>query len=181
MLIPSNSKCVSVCFLLLGAAPRRYAATDALIGVHSASENGAETDNSLAMTTLMARDASEMGIPAAIIGKMVQTAPGRVEWLDQDDLALMNVTVFEGDPRSAVHEPSSTTVAPAPLVSPVQPPSQQVPASSAFRAGRDDRRVWNAWLIGLSGPYARRGGFRPDAGRFAAPGFLLRPARRKPR
>jgi hypothetical protein len=153
VLIPSNSKCVSVCFLLLGAALHRYAAADALIGVHSASENGAETDSSLAMTTLMARDASEMGIPSAIIGKMVGTAPGRVEWLDQDDLALMNVTVFEGDPRSAVHEPSSTTVAPAPLVSPVQPPSQQVPASSAFRAGRDDRRVWNAWLIGLSGPY----------------------------
>ncbi len=81
VVIPSNSQCVSACFLLFAAAVHRFTATDALVGVHSANEAGAETDVSLAVTTQMARIAASLGIPPAIIGKMVQTTPGRVEWL----------------------------------------------------------------------------------------------------
>jgi hypothetical protein len=149
VLIPSNSKCVSACFLLLASSPRRYAASDALIGVHSASENGAETDSSLAVTTLMARDAAELGIPSAIIGKMVQTTPGRVEWLDHDDLASMNVTVFDGDTQSAIH----STTATANIRPSVPAPPQAAPQASGFGAGRDDRRTWNLWFAGLAGAY----------------------------
>ena len=76
VVIPSNSQCVSACFLLLAASPHRMAASDALVGVHSANENQQETDTSLAVTTLMARDAAKNGIPPAIIGKMVETTPG---------------------------------------------------------------------------------------------------------
>jgi hypothetical protein len=45
---------------MFAASPRRFAATDALVGVHGASQNGAETDSSLAVTTLMARDARDL-------------------------------------------------------------------------------------------------------------------------
>ena len=95
VVIPSNSQCVSACFLLLAASPHRMAASDALVGVHSANENQQETDISLAVTTLMARDAAKDGIPPAIIGKMVETTPGRVEWLTPADLTSMNVLVYD--------------------------------------------------------------------------------------
>lgn len=63
VVIPPNSQCVSACFLLIAASPHRMAASDALVGVHSANENQQETDTSLAVTTLMARDAARDGIP----------------------------------------------------------------------------------------------------------------------
>ena len=63
------------------------------MGVHSASEDGEETDTSLAVTTLMARVAAEMEIPPAIIGKMVATKAASVEWLTHADLLSMNVTI----------------------------------------------------------------------------------------
>ncbi len=157
VLIPSNSKCVSACFLLFAASPHRLAAADALIGVHSANEGGQETGNSLAITTLMARRASELGIPSGIIGKMVQTTPGRVEWLTHEDLLSMDVVVFNGDAVSASRAASGTA-----SVRPAVPDTARAPAAptappSAFEAGRTDRSAWDAWLGSL------RGGLRDGA------------------
>ena len=141
VVIPSNSKCVSACFLLFAAAPRRLAASDALVGVHSASEEGEETGTSLAVTTLMARAAAELGIPPAIIGKMVQTTPGRVEWLTPADLASMNVIVYDDGGQPA----------PAGAPAPVRALPRPAPAGPGLAAGREDRRAWEAWVAGLRG------------------------------
>jgi hypothetical protein len=90
-----GSKCASACFLVFAAASRKLAAPDALIGVHSASDAGTgdETLGSLATTTLMSRDLAGFGVPSTIIGKVVATEPGRMEWLLPSDLALMGVEV----------------------------------------------------------------------------------------
>jgi hypothetical protein len=127
VVIPSNSKCVSACFLLLAASPRRLAAADALVGVHSASEDGQETDTALAVTTLMARVAAELGIPPAIIGKMVSTKAASVEWLTHADLASMDVMVFDGDTPAATRQANTaiaTQIAPGP---PPQAPQRTSP------------------------------------------------------
>jgi hypothetical protein len=158
VLIPSNSKCVSACFLLFAASPHRLAAADALIGVHSANEGGQETGNSLAITTLMARRASELGIPSAIIGKMVQTTPGRVEWLTHEDLLSMDVVVFNGDAVSASRGAGGATAS----LRPAAPEAARAPAAptvppSAFETGRSDRATWDTWLGSL------RGGLRDGA------------------
>jgi hypothetical protein len=73
-----------------------------------------------------------------VIGKMVDTTPGRVEWLDLADLALMNVTVYDGDLTVAVREIEHPMVA-KPALMPLLPPdsSKQV----AFGAGANDRRA----------------------------------------
>ncbi len=150
VVIPANSKCVSACFLLFAASTRRLAASDALVGVHSASEDGEETGTSLAVTTLMARAAAELGIPPAIIGKMVQTTPGRVEWLTRADLVSMNVTVYDSDS----HAPTTANTGaapPAPAPAPAPNKSQPVAPGPGLAAGRDDRRVWEAWVGGLRG------------------------------
>ncbi|HEY1932441.1 MAG TPA: ATP-dependent Clp protease proteolytic subunit [Acetobacteraceae bacterium] len=94
VVVPPNGTCASACFLLLAAAPHRFAASDAKIGVHGASENGEETTTALAATTAMARFAAAFGVPAAIVGKMVETSAGQVEWLNNADLASMNVRII---------------------------------------------------------------------------------------
>jgi hypothetical protein len=165
VVLPHNTQCASACFLLFAASPHRMAATDALVGVHSASVDGTETDSSLAVTTLMARDARDLGVPPAIVGKMVETTPGRVEWLLPADLLSMNVTLFEGDLTSALHQPPPTTttavlrpaapdlgpapVAPAPPPPPAPPPITPMGAPS----GGTDRRGWDDWFASLSGAY----------------------------
>jgi hypothetical protein len=89
VIVGSNSECSSACFLMFAAAPRRFTAPDALIGVHSASEDGQETGTSMAITIAMARAAAELAVPAAIIGKLVETPPNRATWLTPVDLASM--------------------------------------------------------------------------------------------
>jgi ribosomal protein L18 len=148
VVIPTGSQCVSACFLLLAASPRRFAASDALVGVHSANENGSETDTSLAVTMLMARDAADMGVPPAIIGKMVQTTPGRVAWLTHEDLASMNVAFLDDKPRPSVAPP----VPPVPS-SPTPPHPATAPTPANFATWRDDRLAWDTWLSGLRGAY----------------------------
>ena len=68
-------------------------ASDALVGVHSASENGEENLTSMGLTTALAREAVAYGVPPATIGKMVGTEPGRIAWLTQSDLKPMGVVL----------------------------------------------------------------------------------------
>jgi len=154
IIVPSGSQCSSACFLIFAAASRRVIASDALIGVHSASENGDETARSLALTTAMAREAAEFGVPPAIIGKLVQTPPGRTTWLTLEDLTTMGVTVVDDGPTA----PSQ------PVVSGARngySPSRQSNSysagpeqrSTAYQQGAADRAAWEGWFGGLSGPY----------------------------
>jgi hypothetical protein len=99
--VPSESQCASACFLLFAAAPHRFAGPDALIGVHGANDAGKDDWNSMAVTTVVARALSEYGVPPAIIGKMVATAPNRMEWLTPDDLASMGVTILADNAGSS--------------------------------------------------------------------------------
>jgi len=94
------------------------AASDALVGVHSANENQQETDVSLAVTTLMARDAAKDGIPPAIIGKMVETTPGRVEWLTGAGVPLAAPGLMLAEPGAA------------PVPSPAPPEVTAVPSGA---------------------------------------------------
>ena len=89
--VMGQAKCASACFLIFAAGGKRLVETTALIGVHSASEAGAETPTSMAMTTVMAREAATLGVPPGIIGRMVSAAPGQMEWLTQRDLTSMGV------------------------------------------------------------------------------------------
>lgn len=154
-MVSSGSECSSACFLLFAAASRRIVDPDALIGIHSASEGGQETLTSMAITTAMARDAAGLGVPDAIIGKLVQTPPGRTTWLTPSDLASMGVRILEGAGTTAPRAPVASLPA---QVNPASPPvasysSGYEQRSPAFEQGAVDRRSWETWFGGLSGPY----------------------------
>jgi cell division septation protein DedD len=67
----------------------------------------------MGFTTAFARIAAEYGVPDAIIGKMVQTEPGRMTWLTPTDLQRMNVVILT---------PSSPQVQPLPAAPPQTTP-----------------------------------------------------------
>lgn len=158
--VSSNSQCSSACFLLFAAATRRFTGPDALIGVHSVSENGKETFGSMALTTAMARDAAAYGVPPEIIGKLVETPPGRATWLTPYDIAKMGVTVLEPVDSERLPAPQSTPDLPTQQYSgssgPANaPPAYEQPKSTIFDEGLADRRAWETWFDGLTGDFQK--------------------------
>ncbi len=158
-----GAQCSSACFLIFAASPHKFVAPDALIGVHSASIAGQETPDSMAMTTAMAREAATLGVPAAIIGKMVETNPNRMEWLTPDDLASMDVVVIQpklqAPPAVAnAAPPTANAAAPAaPSPSDATATTSSSPSDEPpdFQQGLADRGSWETWYASLSGDYQR--------------------------
>ncbi len=158
-IVSSRGMCVSACFLMFAAGSTRMASINARIGVHSASADGEDNGPAQAITTLMARQAAEFGVPPAIIGKMVTTPPGDVTWLNKQDLAAMNTTMlpsFESTytpgsefvPGSAVH-----AAQPAPADQPVH--ANTAPEhDQAYTDGRNDRVASEQWIDKLQGRYS---------------------------
>ncbi len=158
VLIAADKQCVSICFLMFAASPQRIAEASALVGVHSAHENGVENDATMAISVQMARIAAGLGVPSEIIGKMVKTQARAVEWLTPADLNLMNVKIYSGDILAAVRSPGTMGIQPsAGSPVPARPPPPAVPVASNlsanFVAGRNDRIGWDGWLNGLQGPF----------------------------
>lgn len=93
----------------------------------------------MAFTTAYARVAAEYGVPPAIIGKMVQTQPGRMYWLTPTDLKPMAVVVLtpsspQGRPLPKAQPQTATT--PRPETVPVTPSPSVTPRFSVYVASK---------------------------------------------
>jgi hypothetical protein len=106
--VGQNATCASACFLIFAAGEAKYANYTARIGVHGASDKGEETVQSGAATVSMARVAKELGVPPAIIGRMVVTPPSEMVWLSPSDLQSMGTSMV-GKPVQ-IAPPSSASV-----------------------------------------------------------------------
>lgn len=93
-IVPANAECASACFMVFAAGERRIAGPSARIGIHSASYHGEEDRDTLAVSTLMARQCGVFGVPNAILGKMImEPGGGEVTWLSAADLRSMQVEI----------------------------------------------------------------------------------------
>lgn len=93
--VGKTAVCASACFLMFAAGSTKNASYGAQVGVHGASgENGEETVVSGAATVSMAKIAKELGVPSAIIGRMVVTSPQDMVWLSPQELQSMGVTMM---------------------------------------------------------------------------------------
>jgi hypothetical protein len=117
--VGKKATCASACFLIFAAGATKFATYGAQIGVHGASDaGGAETIQSNAATVSMAKIAKDLGVPAAIIGRMVVTPPSEMVWLSPADLQSMGTTmVGRPDQVPSAEEPpvQSQTRTDAPL------------------------------------------------------------------
>lgn len=89
--VTKNATCASACFYLFAAGVNRWTENGAKVGVHSASENGQETDKATAATIRFSRVLATLDVPDSILGRIVRTPPQRVYYLTQEDLASMGV------------------------------------------------------------------------------------------
>lgn len=141
IVVAADRQCVSACFLLFAASPRKFAEANALVGVHSASENGQENEMTMAVTVQMVRIATALGVPASIVGKMARTRPGSVEWLTQEDLASMGVKIYTGNiveaTRAAPNTPTEPPPGPTPGPNVPPPPGPVTTAPPTTRPGNE--------------------------------------------
>jgi hypothetical protein len=117
--VGQGATCASACFLIFAAGETKFANYTAQIGVHGASDQaGRETPQSGAATVSMARIAKELGVPAAIIGRMVVTPPNEMVWLSPADLQSMGTTMV-GKPSQVPPPPPSASIKQLPADSPI--------------------------------------------------------------
>lgn len=92
LIVYASRECDSVCAFIFLAAKERYLGRGCKIGVHSVSnEREREDADSARVTIQMSRLLVGLGVPHSIIGKIVATPPARITFLDNRDLAGLNV------------------------------------------------------------------------------------------
>lgn len=176
VVVPPGGVCASACFLVFAASPRKAFFPTSRVGVHSASFDQRETLGTMAMTTAMARSASDFGVPPSILGKLVTTAPGDMTWLSTGELVEMGGELLDEPPTrkpppqdarpaaaasdasptpsAGAHTTAPATAAPAPGTPSTKPTRGGVPAdehSPSFQQGRADRTAWEQWFATLTG------------------------------
>jgi hypothetical protein len=141
-IVDSTSACESACFLVFAAGKLKLVQSGAVIGVHSASIYGTETEEAMAVTTAIACLADAYHVPKAIIGKLVTTPPDEIAQLSHGDLLSMGADFADDAPPIW---PSGRTSAP--------PAELQLPQVVAFQDGLRDRTSWERWFAGTSGDF----------------------------
>jgi hypothetical protein len=92
IIVYASKECDSVCAFILFAAKQRYIGRSGKIGVHSvANYRGKEDADTARLTVQLSRLLAGLGVPHSVIGKLVATPPGRITFLDNRDLAGLNV------------------------------------------------------------------------------------------
>ena len=97
LVVYASRECYSVCAFIFFAAKKRYIGRGYKIGVHSVSNQRGKEDAETASSTIMiSRLFVRLGVPHSIIGKIVATPPTRIAFLNDHELAGLNVR--RGDP-----------------------------------------------------------------------------------
>src|SRR6476660_1213120 len=92
LVVYASKECDSVCAFIFFAAKERYIGRGCKIGVHSVSnQRGKEDSDSARVTVQMSRLLVRLGVSHSIIGKIVTTPPAKITYLDNRDLAELNV------------------------------------------------------------------------------------------
>jgi hypothetical protein len=92
LIVYASKECDSVCALIFFAAKERYMGRGCKIGVHSVSnDRGKEDADSARITLQLSRLLVGLGVPHSVVGKIVATPPAKITFLDNHDLAGLNV------------------------------------------------------------------------------------------
>jgi hypothetical protein len=165
-MVAPDSQCASACFLIFAAGERKVASNTSFIGVHSLTTiNVGEDDSAKSSTVDIARYcATELKIPADIIGKMVSTPADSIYRLTPAELAEMGAVIMKdtnvatAEPRDLIKQHSPTTspplTPPTPPTFTLTPPTTIAPTptgSPMFQKGLADRTAWENWLLKLDG------------------------------
>lgn len=109
-----SGECDSACAFIFLASRKRYVAPNAKIGVHSVSNlHGNEDSRTIRDTIKLARLSAKLRIPPSAIGRMVMTPPGKISFLNKEELASLKVmerNPFDRTVRTATAESRSSSI-----------------------------------------------------------------------
>ncbi|WP_244427143.1 hypothetical protein [Methyloferula stellata] len=89
-----GATCASACFLVFAAGQTKFADYGSSVGIHGAADkSGRVTEDAMAATRAMARFSMEVGVPAPIAQKLINTPPDTIVWLSAADLRSMGVAM----------------------------------------------------------------------------------------
>jgi hypothetical protein len=92
LVVYASKECDSACAFIFFAAKERYIGPGCKIGVHSISnDRGKEDGDSVRTTVHMSRLLVGLGVPHSVVGKIIATPPAKMTFLDNRDLAGLNV------------------------------------------------------------------------------------------
>lgn len=166
--VAGNATCASACFLVYAAGAMKFANYTAQVGVHGASDQqGEETVASGAATVSMARAAQDLGVPAAIIGRMVVTPPNEMVWLTPQDLLSMGTTMV-GKPTQTVSPRAAATANPA---SPPQQTQAGDPVQLRPQTKSAEAPTWSEFVNKAIKRSAAQNNGKPDYSRRCQPEF----------
>jgi hypothetical protein len=108
LVVYAPKECNSVCAFIFFAAKERYIGRRNKIGVHSVSnQRGKEDSDSARVTVQMSRLLVRLGVSHSIIGKIVTTPPAKITYLNNRDLAELNV--HRTNPFRNIYDAASAT------------------------------------------------------------------------
>jgi hypothetical protein len=94
--VASAETCASVCFFAFAAGSTRTVYSGARVGVHAAAnELGQETPSSSAGTAAMGRIAEILGLPSAIVARIIATPSSQIFWLTKAHFAEMGAVITD--------------------------------------------------------------------------------------
>jgi hypothetical protein len=162
--VGKSATCASACFLAFAAGNTKFASYGAQIGVHGASDqSGNETTQSGAATVSMAKIARDLGVPSAIIGRMVVTPPSEIVWLNPQELQSMGVTMV-GKPDQ-IKLPSADSGAVQQVPGAPTSLAPQVPDAKASTKAP----TWDEFVDAVVSTSARQNNGQPRFFRFCQP------------
>lgn len=142
--VGKSATCASACFLVFAAGSEKFVSYGARVGVHGASDqSGNETVQSGAATVSMARVAKELGVPAAIIGRMVVTPPNEMVWLSPHELQSMGTTMVgkpsqvaspQGPAETQTGEPLQLQTSPSQVEPQIRQPTAKAAVTQSWDA-----------------------------------------------
>ena len=91
--VPDDAMCASACFMLLAAGSHKVVGRDARIGIHSATSTATQGPDDGAATMTMARYVAQLGVPEALVGRMIITDSVNLSWLSPSELRSMGAVV----------------------------------------------------------------------------------------
>jgi hypothetical protein len=167
--VAGSATCASACFLVYAAGATKFANYTAQVGIHGASDKqGEETVASGAATVSMARAAKELGVPAAIIGRMVVTPPNEMVWLTPQDLQSMGTTMV-GKPSQTPISPTATATADPSIVPKQTQPGDPMQLQPGTKSAASPS--WSDFLDNVIKRSAAQNNGKPDYTRGCQPEF----------
>src|SRR5216683_2167972 len=128
--IANGATCASACFIAFAAGSQKFVGVTASVGIPGVSD-GSGQDRGDAANSL-ARVVKELGVPEAIVEKMLATRSDEIVWLTPDDLRAMGTTTTGKPGQAAPGQPVAA-----------QPPAQLAPSTRAVAPQPSALKNWS--------------------------------------